>query len=566
MKRRVIPWILVLFLFASGETAIGKSLFARGGGPTGASYTDFLAGYMEYRAGNFDAALEWYKKALKAAPNNPDILYEVANVQVKKGKIPEAKEILQKLLDANPTHANARLLFAGVLAAAGDNAGALREYERAAAEDSQSEEAHLQLAVMYVSQNQISKAEETLSDLIEKKPGFLLGYYYRGRIRAGQKKLELALSDFDRALQISPGFGPALLDSGIVLEALSRQTEAEERYREALQSSPDDMMLRERLGRLLVQEKKIDQAVNEYEELKKVSPASAGVRLRLGILYMERDMFDQAISEFEFVLKADPTDASARFFLGVAYESKGAGKEAAQAFRMIPADSSYYRDAQVQLSLLLSREERWDEAIDILKSLRQQHPEDADLLILLGGLMEEAKRYEEALALLEEATKKAPDNAAAWFSLGVVSDKLHRESAVVSSMEKVIAINPKHATALNYLGYTFAERNIRLDEAEKLILRALEVRPEDGYFIDSLAWVYYRRGDFAKAERTQKKAMALVADDPTMLEHMGDILAAQGKNREAAVNYEKAIAKGHEKKDDVAAKLKKIRSAGSPRK
>jgi Flp pilus assembly protein TadD len=90
------------------------------------------------------------------------------------------------------------------------------------------------------------------------------------------------------------------------------------------------------------------------------------------------------------------------------------------------------------------------------------------------------------------------------------------------------------------------------------------VRPEDGFFMDSLAWVYYRKGDFTKAEVTQKKALALVPDDPVMLEHMGDIQSALGKDRDAAANYEKAIAKGHEKKDDVAAKLKKIRNARSP--
>jgi len=144
----------------------------------------------------------------------------------------------------------------------------------------------------------------------------------------------------------------------------------------------------------------------------------------------------------------------------------------------------------------------------------------------------------------------------------VVQDKLGRLDQVIAAMEKVIALDPKHATALNYLGYTFADRNMRLPDAEKLILRALEVRPEDGYFLDSLAWVHFRRGDYPRAEEGLRRALKLVPDDPVILEHLGDALQAQGKDEEAADIFEKAIAKGHEKPDEVAEKLRRLRKTG----
>jgi Flp pilus assembly protein TadD len=125
----------------------------------------------------------------------------------------------------------------------------------------------------------------------------------------------------------------------------------------------------------------------------------------------------------------------------------------------------------------------------------------------------------------------------------------------------VIALDPKHATALNYLGYTFADRNMRLPEAEKLVQRALEIRPDDGYFLDSLAWVHYRRGEFRRAEEGLLRALKLLPDDPVLVEHLGDVLQAQGRDDEAAVLYEKAIAKGHEKPDEVGAKLGRLRKA-----
>jgi Flp pilus assembly protein TadD len=161
-----------------------------------------------------------------------------------------------------------------------------------------------------------------------------------------------------------------------------------------------------------------------------------------------------------------------------------------------------------------------------------------------------------------EATGKAPSNPGVWFTLGVICDKLGKLDRVIAAMEKVIELDPRHATALNYLGYTYADRNMRIPEAEKLILRALEIRPDDGYFLDSLAWVHYRQGDYPRAEAELRRALKSAPDDPVILEHLGDVLLAQGKGEEAATYFERAISKGHEKPQEVSAKIQSIRKAG----
>ena len=118
----------------------------------------------------------------------------------------------------------------------------------------------------------------------------------------------------------------------------------------------------------------------------------------------------------------------------------------------------------------------------------------------------------------------------------------------------------------NYLGYSYADRNVKLKEAEALILRALEVRPNDGYFVDSLAWVYYRQGDLSRAESQLRRALTLVPDDPVVLEHLGDVLLEQGKSDEAAAFFEKSIAKGHEKPEEIRDKLSRVKKEGPPAK
>ncbi len=184
-------------------------------------------------------------------------------------------------------------------------------------------------------------------------------------------------------------------------------------------------------------------------------------------------------------------------------------------------------------------------------------------MIFLGTQLEEAKRYPEALGVLTEAVEQEPENASARFSLGVIHDKMGDLEKLIESMEKAIELDPEHATAMNYLGYTYADRNMRLPEAETLIRRALEIRPNDGYFIDSLAWVYYRKGEYARAEAEIRRALSFIPDDPVILEHTGDILLEEGKKEEAAEYYEKAISHGHEKPEEIRSKLSQIRKAGS---
>src|SRR5437899_10010859 len=101
-------------------------------------------------------------------------------------------------------------------------------------------------------------------------------------------------------------------------------------------------------------------------------------------------------------------------------------------------------------------------------------------------------------------------------------------------MEEAIRLDPKHADALNYLGYTYAERDMQLEEAVALIQRALAVKPQNGYYLDSLAWAYYKMGRFQEALAEMKRAVAVVPDDPVFLEHLGDFFLNQNPVGEAS--------------------------------
>jgi tetratricopeptide (TPR) repeat protein len=108
-------------------------------------------------------------------------------------------------------------------------------------------------------------------------------------------------------------------------------------------------------------------------------------------------------------------------------------------------------------------------------------------------------------------------------------------------MNQVIALDPTHADALNHLGYTYAEQGIKLDEAEELIQKALEIKPKSGYITDSLGWVYYQKKEYPRAVEWLEKAARLVPDDPTISEHLGDGYSKVNKKEKALQMYQRAL-------------------------
>ena len=140
--------------------------------------------------------------------------------------------------------------------------------------------------------------------------------------------------------------------------------------------------------------------------------------------------------------------------------------------------------------------------------------------------------------------------------MGVVYDKWGKKEDSIATMKQVIRFEPDNANALNYLGYTYADMGINLDEAEQLIRKALEHKPGDGYITDSLAWVYYKREQYEKALPLLKQAASLVPDDPIVKEHLGDVYSKLGMTEKALQSYRQSIENGHTDKAGVEKKIR----------
>jgi len=177
---------------------------------------------------------------------------------------------------------------------------------------------------------------------------------------------------------------------------------------------------------------------------------------------------------------------------------------------------------------------------------------------MLASLYEIKDEFPNAMDILKEGLKSNKRNTGLLYRLGIVLDKLKRNEECIQQMEMVIKINPKHADALNYIGYTYADKGIYLDKAEEFVKKALQFKPTSGYIIDSLGWVYFRKGLYDKALIELKRAIKLAPEDPAISEHLGDVYFKKKEYEEALKIYKKALSLKNANQETLNKKIKDV--------
>ncbi|RLA96817.1 MAG: hypothetical protein DRG83_16925, partial [Deltaproteobacteria bacterium] len=282
-------------------------------------------------------------------------------------------------------------------------------------------------------------------------------------------------------------------------------------------------------------------------------------KLKIGVILLKQKKIESAIQKLQAVIHAEPDNAYAKYYLGVAYEELGNNKKAIEILEQIPPDSLLWEESRLRLSLIYKKTKKMDKAYQVLKDAILIKPEDPMLYVYLGSLYEESGKYEEAEKYLREGLKIQPTNIDLMFRLGVLLDKKKEKEKALNIMREILKQDPRHADALNYIGYSYAELGIKLDEAKTLIERALKEKPRNGYILDSLAWVYYKMGKYEEALKKIKQALKYTPNDPIINEHLGDIYRALKRWKRALNAYKNVLNKlNPENPEKIRAKIKEV--------
>jgi tetratricopeptide (TPR) repeat protein len=345
-------------------------------------------------------------------------------------------------------------------------------------------------------------------------------------------------------------------------------------YREMLRQAPDDHATLFALAEAQINDEDVEGAIETLERIEASYPNDLESRKRLGYLLYEVHRFEDAVKRFAALLAASPRDYEVAFFNGVALRRLNRDEDAMRSFERVAAHHEYYAEARTQLAAIHERHGRYAEALAEVERALGSEP-SRELELYSATLRSKTGDFEGAVAYLEGLLAASPDDDELLYNLGVVYAEEDRDEEAQRYMERALEKNPDNADALNFIGYSWAERGENLEQAEEYIQRAIELRPDNGYIVDSLGWVYYMRarplieaGDMkagrkwlSKALEELERAHELTGGDPVISEHIGDTYLLLDQRRRALDKFEEAALLGPrpDEQPELREKLESLR-------
>ncbi|MDX9787594.1 MAG: tetratricopeptide repeat protein [Desulfobacterales bacterium] len=524
--------------------------------PSGAAYYLFTAAQLEKKNGALDRAIVLMKKAIEVDPQTSFLKYELAMLLLSQQDQEGALLVLEGVLEKVPPHIESLMMIGRINQSLNRMEAAQRAYERVIAVDPTREDVYVLLGKIYIDAGQLDKALSTYERLVAKYPASYLGYFFLGKILAEQGNVAAAEEKFLQTLELAPELEEPNYELIKLYDKQGRLDKKLAVYEDILKKNPDNIEIMMELALFYQKGGKRNRANEILLNLGLRSETDRTVIPILARQYIEQEAFDDAAVLLEGMLKGAPESSDIHYLLGVTQDERQDKTAAIGYLGKVKPSSRFYQNAVVHMAFIFQELGDIPEAIAVIKAALSTIAPNSELLLYFGSFYEETENYDEAEAAFLKGLEIDPDNANIHFRMGVLYDKRGNRKACIEEMKKAIALDPKHAGALNYLGYTYAEMGIELDQAETLALRAMESQPDDGYITDTLGWVYYKKGQFEKAVNVLEAAVSLVPEDPIILEHLGDAYLKVNNKKKAIELYERSLLKENKNQQAIKEKIR----------
>lgn len=488
------------------------------------SYKVYFDALISEKEGKYEKALEEYAKAAQLDPD-PYIYRSAVKVAMAYGDIQKAVEYSGILVEKDSSSAQAWYEYGNALWAANKNEDAQKAFLNAINLDENYAEAYYQVASLNA--NDPVKAMYYLNKLVEIRP-------------------DLKADAYMRAAQIYYGAKDIIK----TVDYLKKSAQADEFYlspRYMLASYYEDI-------------KDWKSAILTYEQIAAIEPDNADVLTKIGELYLY-GLVDTELAEKYFLMayRISPQKAQVLYWLSTLREMK---KDFQQALFYAKQLDKYSPSASnsIKIGYYQSLMGDVNGAIDTLLNAYKKWPDNYELPYFISLGYDDLKDAKKARFYLEKSISLKPDYSQALMQLGVICERLNDVACFRKSFEALIKKEPDNHVALNYLGYSLADRGIELDLAETLVKKALEYEPENPAYLDSISWVFYKKGKISDAKHYIEQSLGRWAQDPVVLSHAGDIYFSLGKYEQAWESYALSLLINPDKKtaSKSAASFKKI--------
>jgi tetratricopeptide (TPR) repeat protein len=333
--------------------------------------------------------------------------------------------------------------------------------------------------------------------------------------------------------QIKPEWEMPVLFKGQILAQESPEN-ALNFYSSFLSKYPKSNDVRLEYAKLLTNGRKFNEAKNEFIKLVNTANSSAEVTLAVGLLSVELEDYDLAEKYFLQSLKRNPKDKDQVFIYLAKIADKKNLTDAAITWLNKVGNGNHFIESKLITAEIIAKKESVDKALEFLSTIKSNSADEKlSVVQLKTSLLTRFNRHQEAFQLMQSEAPNFAKSAEFKFDYALLADKLNKYELMENLLREAIKIKPDYAVAYNALGYSFADRNIHLEDARKYIEVALSISPNNHYILDSMGWLYFRLGKLDSALSFIQKAYDIQAD-PEIAAHLSEILWAQGKKKEAS--------------------------------
>lgn len=524
-------------------------------------------------------AIEQYKFITDKDPKDVDSLVMVGRLDRVLENSVDAEQAFKKVLAIDPDNEDATTGLASVYSDRGDSKGAAELLDKLV-KKSPSAKAYVSLANSYESMHEYGLAADAYKSALALDSSHAELKAAMAQDQALASRYDDALATYKEIAEANPRDTQPYVGMAQIYREKKQFAEARASLEKAKAIEPDNLEVRFNEVGLLQEEGKTPEAISvlrsvvEATDRKTYDPGQKAARAKmleqLGLLYRSNDQYEQAATTFRQISALDP-DLAPRAEAQV-IDTYRQGKDYAKAQAASDAAVKKYpndRTVHEVRSQLLSDQGKTDEAVAELRRLLDGK-NDRELYVAMADIQQKAKKFADANKSLDEAEKLAQtkeEKSNILFMRGAMFEREKKFDLAEQTFRKVLETDATNASALNYLGYMLADRNVRLSEAQDYIQRAVKLEPNNYAFLDSLGWVYYRLNKLNDAEQQLTRSLQMSSKDPTIHDHLGDVYFKEGKTRDAIAQWQSSLKQYSEgspsdaEPEEVAKVQKKLDSA-----